>query len=141
MAEKTEQPRAGKQNGDGSAKVKRDGTGQTQQATSTRENVNGEPGRAATAESVPSLGALTLSLWEHNIKLAMSLVPACLDVYERAVATFSPAYHQVSRAGERVAAASQNAGEQVTQSVRDVVDAETDTAAGAANATRHSLSG
>jgi hypothetical protein len=53
----------------------------------------------------------------------MSLVPAYLDVYQSAAKTFSPSSDQFRPAGERRRAV-RRAGEPVTQSVPDVVDAD-----------------
>jgi hypothetical protein len=99
-------------------------TQQAQAAAGGSDRANtGESAHSATEESVRSLSALTRSFWEHNMKLAMSLVPAYLDVYQSAAKTFSPSYDQLRPAGERRRAV-RRAGEPVTQSVPDVVDAD-----------------
>ena len=76
-----------------------------------------------TERGVPSLNELTRKVWERNMELAMSMVPAYLRIYESAVRTFS-AYRSVDGTSGRHSSASGSGDDQVTQSVPDVADAE-----------------
>jgi hypothetical protein len=76
------------------------------------------PGRG-----VPSLDELTRKVWERNMELAMSMVPAYLRIFESAAKTFS-AYRPVDGTGGRFASASGGGDDQGTQSVPDLGDPE-----------------
>ncbi len=70
---------------------------------------------AVAKEDVRSATELTRQVWERNVELAVSLAPAYLDAYERAVKSFGAVHRQTGRSLAQV-------GEGVTDVPRPVGD-------------------
>jgi hypothetical protein len=66
-------------------------------------------------DNVQAASDLTRRVWERNIELAVSVVPAYLEAYERAAKSFSALYRQTGQAagqiGEGYTAAPRTLGE------------------------------
>lgn len=69
--------------------------------------------------NVEAVTELSRRVWERNVELAVSLVPAYLDAYERTAKSFSALYRQTGQAagqiGERSTSAPRLVGEAVAE--------------------------
>jgi hypothetical protein len=57
---------------------------------------------AVAKDNVQAASELTRRVWERNIELAVSMVPAYLDAYERAAQSFSALYRQTGETAGRI---------------------------------------
>jgi chromosome segregation protein len=98
---------------------------------------------AVAKDNVQVASELTRRVWERNIELAVSIVPAYLEAYERAAKSFSAVHRQTGRAagqiGEGYTAAPRSVGESIPALFGAQADLIRETAEATASAARQRL--